>query len=253
MACKSDNLVRKNDRAFVDRSELNHFVGHIVLGVCDKVGSFLSEVLVKFLKGDITLVHRVENAGFDRDLVHHLCIVDLTLHKQDKSRDRSSEVHQHMHLERSIAMMKLCPGTQLKTQFNGAAVKRIYQSLRDQSQLFILIKHRGVFHQNHRKVLIDAPILLLIGLRKRGTGHHLDSQTAEVFAEVKCSLGISQTCSVDELGKAHHHELVTTIELDCMEVTLVAIDTLLELVFVKERHDLSEDCFSFVHGLQIAS
>ena len=75
----------------------------------------------------------------------------------------------------------------------------------------------------------------------------------QVSAEVKCSLNISQTGSVGELSKAHHHELVTAIELDGVPVTLVAVDTLLELVFVEERHDLSEDCFSFVHGLRMAS
>ena len=50
-----------------------------------------------------------------------------------------------------------------------------------------------------------------------------------------------------------NHELVTAIELYRMPVTLVEVDTLLELIFVEERHDLNEDCFSFVHGLRMAS
>ena len=41
--------------------------------------------------------------------------------------------------------------------------------------------------------------------------------------------------SVGELSKVHHHELVTTIELDGVTVTFVAVDTLLERVFVDER------------------
>lgn len=81
----------------------------------------------------------------------------------------------------------------------------------------------------------------------------LEPRTIEVSAEVKCSLNISQTSPICGLSKAHHHELVTAIELDDVPVTFVAVDTLLELVFVKERHDLSEDCFSFVHGLRMAS
>lgn len=39
MAGKSDNLVRKNARAFVDRSVLNHSIGHIVLGAYGKAGA----------------------------------------------------------------------------------------------------------------------------------------------------------------------------------------------------------------------
>ena len=46
---------------------------------------------------------------------------------------------------------------------------------------------------------------------------------------------------------------VTAIELDGVPVTFVAVDKLLELVFVEERHDLNEDCFSFIHGLRMAS
>ena len=48
-------------------------------------------------------------------------------------------------------------------------------------------------------------------------------------------------------------KLVTTVELDGVPVALVAVNTLLEFIFVEERHDLSEDCFSFVHGLRMAS
>ena len=253
IAGKPDGLVRKNSRTFADRSGLNHLVGHIVLGTCDKVSPLLLEVLVKLLKGDISLVHQIKSAGFDRNPVHHLCIVNLTWRKHYEGRDRASEIHKRMHLERTLAMMELRPRAQLETQFNGTAVKRIYHLFETNPQLFIFVKSRGFFHQSHRKVLIDAPILLLVGLRKRGTGHRLDSRTVEVSAEVKCSLNISQTSPVGELGKAHHHELVTATKLDGVSVSLVAVDTLLELVFVNERHNLSEDCFSFVHGLRIAS
>lgn len=34
------------------------------------------------------------------------------------------------------------------------------------------------------------------------------------------------------------------IELGGVPIALVAVDTLLELLFIEERHDLSEDCFS---------
>ena len=144
-------------------------------------------------------------------------------------------------------------GLELLLQFNATAVKYKNHPFKTSQKVFILVKLRGFLHQDYRKVLIDTPILLLVGLRQSGSGHHLDARPVEVSAEVKCSLNISQTSSVSELSKAHHHELVTAIELDGVPVTLVAVDTLLELVFVKERHDLSEDCFSFVHGLRMAS
>ena len=58
---------------------------------------------------------------------------------------------------------------------------------------------------------------------------------------------------VTPLRKAHHHELITAIKLDGVPVALVAVNTLLELIFVDERHNLREDCFSLVHGLRTAA
>lgn len=55
------------------------------------------------------------------------------------------------------------------------------------------------------------------------------------------------------LSKAHYHEQVAAIELDGVPVTVVAFDTLLELIFVDERHNLDEDGISFVHGLWMVS
>ena len=250
---ESDGLVVKNAGTFVDRSGLKDLIGHVVLGPRDKVRSLLLEVLVKLLEGDVLLVHQVESTRFDRYLIHHFGIVDLAGSEQDKGGDRASQVHQRMHLEGSLAMVELRPGAQLQTQLNGAAVERIYHLIKTNPQLFIFVKFGSFLHKSHRKVLIDMPVLLLVGLSQSGSGHHFDARPVEVSAEVKCSLNISQTGPVGELSKAHHHELVTAIELDGVPVTLVAVDTLLELIFVEDRHDLSEDCFSFVHGLRIAA
>ena len=46
------------------------------------------------------------------------------------------------------------------------------------------------------------------------------------------------------------NQLVPAIELDCMPVTFVAIDTLAEFIFGEERHKLFEYCFTLVHGLR---
>lgn len=143
-----------------------------------------------------------------------------------------------------------CAGT---VTFDGAAIERMYHLFKTDPQFFIFVKHYGFLNQSHRKVLINTPILLLVGLCKRIFVHHLDAESIEVPAEVKCSLNISQTRAVGELSKAHHHELVSAIELNSVTVAFVAIDALFEFVFVNERHNLREDCFSFVHGLRMAS
>ncbi len=81
----------------------------------------------------------------------------------------------------------------------------------------------------------------------------LNPRPEEFSAEVKCSLIISLAGSVGEQSEAHLHELVTAVGLDCVPFTLVAVDTLLELIFLEERHYLREDCFSLVHDLRTAA
>jgi len=253
VARKTNRLIRKDSGTSVDRSGLKNLVDHIVFCSGDKEGALLLEVFEKLLKSDISLVHQLESTGLYRDFVHHLSIIDLAGCEENKGGNRASQVHQRMHLEGAFPVMELRPGAQLQTELNRAAVERIYHLFKTNPQLFILVKRGGFFYQSHRKVLIDTLILLLVGFRKRGFGHHLDASPIPIATEVKCSLNISQTSSVGELSKAHHHELVTAIELDRVTVAFIAVNTLLELVFVEERHDMSEDCFSFVHGLRMAS
>ena len=64
-----------------------------------------------------------------------------------------------------------------------------------------------------------------------------------------CSLNASHASPVSELGEALHHELATAIELDGLPVAFVAADTLLEFVFVEERHT----CAKIVFPLFMAS
>ena len=143
VAGKPDCLIGKNTGTVVYRPGFQNLVDHIVFGPGDKEGAFLLEVLVKLLISDISFVH------------------------------------QRMHLERALTMMGLCPRTQLQTELNCATVERIYHLFKTNPQLFILVKRGGFLHQSQRKVLIDTPILLLVGLCKRGSGHHLDTRPVE--------------------------------------------------------------------------
>ena len=140
VAGKPDRLIGKDAGTFANRPGLKNLVDHVVFGPGDKEGELLLKVLVKLLERDISLVHQVESTGFYRDFIHNLGIVDLTRSEQNKGRDRASKVHQRMHLEGALAMMKLCPGAQLQTELNRAAVERIDHLLKTNPQLFILVK-----------------------------------------------------------------------------------------------------------------
>ena len=113
----------------------------------------------------------------------------------------------------------------------------------------------SLFRNDERKIIANGYPYLRIHCVHVGSVDGLDVQVlnprpVEVSAEVKCRLIISQAESFGKLSEAHLHELVTAIGFDSVLVSLVAVDTLLELIFVEDRHNLREDCFSLVHGLR---
>ena len=253
VACEPYCLIGENPGLFINWPGFKNFIDHVVFGSGDEVSILLPEAVIKLLKCHIPLVYQVESSRFNWNPVHHLGVVYLAGSKQDKDRNRASEVHKSVHFERTPTVVELSPRTQLETEFYCTAIECIYHLLEIYAQLLSLIERCGFLYKNHRKVLVYVPISLLVGLCKGGSGHCLDARPIEVGAEIKSRFDVPQTRPVCELGKAHHHKLVTSIILDGVTVTFIAVDTLLELVFVNERHNLRKDGFSFVHGLRMVS
>ena len=254
ISCEPNGLVREDAGLWIHFPGFKDLVSHIVFRPCHEESVVEMEVLVKRIKADVSLIHKVICTRFDREFIHHLGVMDGTFRYSDECGDRTPEIHQRMHFDGAFLMMEGRPRAQRKTKVDGGAVESIDHLVKIDAKLLSVIKILCSLHQTFSKVLIDTPILLLVRFRQGGLGHCLESGPVQILsAEVKCSLNISQTRTVGELRKAHHQELVPAVELDRMPVAAVAVDTLLELVFVDERHDLREDGFTLVHDLRTAA
>lgn len=153
-----------------------------------------------------------------------------------------------------VVEMEGRPRAKSQAEIDGGTVEGIYHLIQINAKLLSLIKILCSQHQLFGKVLINTPILLLVRFCEGRPGHRLESRPIQILsAEVKCSLDISQSRTVGELREAHHQELVPAIELDRVTITAIAVDALLKLVFVDERHDLREDGFTLVHDLRMAA
>lgn len=251
---KSDGLVRDDTGLGIHFPGFMDLVSHIVFRPRHEESVVEMEVLVKRIKTDVSLVHKVIRTRFDRDFIHYLGVVDGTFRYADECGDRTSEIHQRMHFDGSFSMMEGRPGAQRETKVDGGVVKSIYHLVQSNAKLLSLIKILCSLHQTFSKVLIDTPILLLVRFCQGGLGHCLEARPVQILsAEVKCSLNISQSGTVGELRKAHYQELIPAVEPDRMPVAAVTVDTLLEFVFVDERHDLRKDGFTLVHDLRTAA
>ena len=248
---QSYRLIRDQACIRVNFATSQDLIYHVVFCPGDKVGILEMKVLVKCIKFHISFVHQVVCVRLDGDFVHDLRIMNPTVSKTDECRNRASEIHQRMHFERTSTMMESGPRAKFETQFVGTAVKGINHLVKIDTKLLVGIKFLCLTYQNLSKVLINMPILILISFCKRGPGHCLKPRSVEVLsAEVEGCFNVSQAGTVGELGKTHHHELITAFELYRVSVALVAVDTFLKLIFINKRHNLCKDCFSFIHSLQ---
>lgn len=248
---QSYRLIRDQACIRVNFPTFQDLIYHVVFCPGDKAGILEMKVLVKCIKLHISFVHQVVRVRLYGDFVHDLRIVNPTVSKTDECRNRASEIHQRMHFERTSTMMESGPRAKFETQFDGTAVKGINHLVKIDTKLLVGIKFLCLTYQNLSKVLINMPILLLISFCKRGPGHCLEPRSVEILsAEAEGCFNVSQAGTVGELGKTHHHELITAFELYRVSVALVAVDTFLKLIFINKRHNLCKDCFSFIHSLQ---
>ena len=70
-------------------------------------------------------------------------VIDLGRSKQNKCGNRAPQIHERMHLESSLPMVKLRSGAQFQAQLDGAAIERIYHFFKTNPQLFIFVKRCG--------------------------------------------------------------------------------------------------------------
>ena len=100
------------------------------------------------------------------------------------------------------------------------------------------------------EVTIYLPIFGLIKVSNSGLGNELQPRMIKLGRERgKCSLNVAQTDPACKLGKAHDHKLVSTGEVNGMEVAIVFVNTFLKLMLWQKRHQLRENGFSDGHSM----
>ena len=128
---------------FVNFLFFNNFKFHVVLCPCNEECTFQLEVIVKSPIVNITFVHKVIRAWFNRQ--------DRTSRAFERG-NGTFQVEQNMHLKGSFIMMKFCPRTKFKTDFSGTAVESIDHAINTKTKIVILIQCICSFNENHGKI-----------------------------------------------------------------------------------------------------
>ena len=144
-----------------------------------------------------------------------------------------------MHLDGTFLVVEFSPGIQAKTQINGRAVKSIDHIIQVNPEIIVINVQRSCLLDEYlSKVGITAPVSFLVGISKSRSGYWFTNTGMIQFAG-KCGetvFNITQTFPARELCKTHDQKMLPTGKLSYSVVTLVMIDTLLELVFWYKCH-----------------
>lgn len=247
-SCEHDFPVADDASAHVHRAFGNHLVLHVALCPGDKQGMLLVEQIIEPLEVNIALVHEVVRKGFYRQLVHDLAVMDLAFSEVNKGRYAASETEQRMHLESALSVMELRPWAKLEAEFDSAAVECVNHAVYIQAVIVFVIQLSRFLDKILCQVVVDAPVLCLIQVGKRGTRDKGESGMVQFALESRKGRFIgAKTLLRSELGEAHHHKLVATAELDLMSIAVVSCDALAEDVLWKQRHDLGEYALTLIH------
>src|SRR5574344_257674 len=243
--CKTYGIVSYKTCMFVNFSFFNNFKFHVVLCPCHEECTFQLEVIVKSPIVNITFVHKVIRAWFNRQNIKGIHVIDLTFGKPNERGDRTSQVEQTMHLKGSFIMMKFCPRTKFKTDFNGTAVESIDHIINTKTKIVIPIQCLCSFNEKHGKISINHPWFLFVELSESRLGYQLQTRMIQLRRKsFKGRLDYPKARPVSKLSKAHNPKLILAGELLGFKIAVVLVNDFLEFIIGNERHKLSEDGLS---------
>ena len=100
-----------------------------------------------------------------------------------------------------------------------------------------------------REIGVDAPVVTLVGIGKRGARHLPAKAPVIEFAahRSEARFDVTKAFAIRELSKTHRQKLIPTRETLLLVVAAIAGYTLLELISRKVVHELRENCLAKVH------
>ena len=145
-----------------------------------------------------------------------------------------------MEFDPTLAFAKSSPREERKTEIDGAGVEGIHRLPKLEAQLLFAVQLSGDGDEHLRKVGIDAPVSVLVGLGQ-GTARDLASDAGVIELGLKgpqTGLNISKTLSIGQLRESHAQELIQTRELAEPVIAPVTAHALVEFVSWQEVHQL---------------
>ena len=247
-----DDLIGTQAGLLVDRQRMHTSEAHAALGTDDEKCALLFEY-VQPGKIQIATVHDVEGSRLDGQLVERVDIVQFPVADMHESGNRAAQVQQRVQFDGGLGPAKACPAKQAQTQIDGRGIESVNRSFQVGRQGLVGVQSPSFANQVLRKVRIQAPVALLVGVGQRTAS---DGTTQ---AHVKQGIGscpqavdrIAQALPKRQLCKRHAQKLIPTGEIPNASFPAVAQRKAVEHLGMNLLHQLSKNRTACIHPASV--
>ena len=254
-------LIAYQARVDRDRKLLNHNELHIAFGAGHKEGSGGMQ-LVQPGKVDIRLVHHVIGANLDVALlgedvedVEDFDIVHLAVADVNKTRDRSTQIHQCVKFDGCFCRTKRRPRKQAQAQIDRGRIQRVnrcaHQRFEFGAGCIVGVKRTSHADQMMGQIGKDFPWSHSVGIGQcvARDGLAAKAQVIEMLAlHAQIDLDVAQRFAGGQLSKRQSQELIEAREVFDFVPSAPGQDHPAECLQGQISHDLRKDELTRVHA-----
>jgi len=248
-AIECDALVADNARTPIDRHRIHPARIHAALGTSHEERTCLVQC-EQTAEIQITPIHHVESARFDRQYVQHVDLVGLAVRDVDEGGDVAAQIQQGMQLDRRLGGAERRPWKQRQAQIDGRGIQGVDGVVQIDAKAVVAIQLACTPNEQGGQVRPDAPVAPFVGICQCRTFDWRAKAHAVKLGLVGQQTGfdVAQTLAVSQLDESHGAELLWATQAANSEIPAIAVYDARKAGPRNEFHDLCEQRLAHVHS-----
>jgi len=113
---------------------------------------------------DVTAIHDVEGARLDGQMIERLDIVHFPVGNMDETGNVATQVDQRVEFDGRFSAAELGPREETQTKIDGCGIEGVNGLFQVDSHRIFDIQFSSVGNEDLRKVGVNAPVAILVGL-----------------------------------------------------------------------------------------
>jgi hypothetical protein len=239
---QDDCLVATQPRRLVHEARPATVEVEVGFGSCHKERQAGGQTM-ESIEIEITSVHHVEGAGFDRQDVEDVDVVCLAIGNQHETRDISAQVDQRVKFDSGLVASEMSPWEKCQAEVDGRGIQRVCRLPEFGAEAVGEVQFSRSGDQDMCEVFVDPPVAEFVGIGESAASHDTAKPGVVKFLVegVKTDFDVPQALAISQLSEGHAEELIETGEAAKPLIAVVASDATIELVSGQRVDQLRKD------------